>query len=83
MQKSIKKIKITGDNWKWKTMIQIVGSSKSSKREDYTGIILPLERRKISNKQFMYKTTWEKNKLKDNETTKWVLRKNNDHRGNK
>ena len=44
------------NNWRQleneKTMIQIVGSSKrSSKREDYTGIILPLERRKISNKQ--------------------------------
>ena len=45
-------IKITGDNWKWKTMIQILGSGKRrSKREDYPCIILPLERGKISNKQ--------------------------------
>ena len=49
-------------------MIQIVGSSKrSSKREDYTGIILPLERRKISKSNLIYKTTWEKNKLKQSD----------------
>lgn len=45
-----RKSKVTRDEWKWKSDDQIMGSSKwSSKREVYTGTILPQVRRKISN----------------------------------
>ena len=64
-----RKSKVTRDKWKWESVIQIMGSRKRSpKRYIYNGTILPLEERKISNKQsnLISKGTVEKKKERRN-----------------